>query len=76
MLLTSNPKEEIIQMANKFENSQIIMKELTDEQIKELIEYYQERNKELDREIEYKKRKFNSLAKKLNNYCETIKSKN
>jgi len=70
-----NPKEEIIKTADVFENNQSIIKDLADEQIKELIEYYQEKNKELDRKIEYKKRKFNNLAKKLNDYCENAKSK-
>lgn len=68
-----NFKEETIKTASLFENNQTIIKDLTDEQIKELIEYYQEKNKELDREIGYKKRKFNNLAKKLNNYCENVK---
>ena len=70
-----NPKEEIIKTADVFENNQSIIKDLTDEQIKELIEYYQEKNKELDREIDYKKRKFNNFAKKLNDYCDDVKSK-
>lgn len=70
-----NPKGETIKTADMFENNQSIIKDLTDEQIKELIEYYQEKNKELDREIEYKKRKFNNLAKKLKDYCDNVKSK-
>ena len=70
-----NPKEEIIKTADVFENNQSIIKDLTDEQIKELIEYYQEKNKELDREIDYKKRKFNNLAKRLNDYCDDVKAK-
>ena len=60
-----NPKEETIQSIRKFENDQSIIKDLTNEQIKELIEYYQEKNKELTREYEYKRIKFNNLAKKL-----------
>lgn len=60
-----NPKEETIQTINKFEIEQDIIKDLTNEQIKELIEYYQEKNKELTREYEYKRTKFNNLAKKL-----------
>ena len=70
-----NQKEETIKTANIFENNQLIIKDLTDEQIKELIEYYQEKNKELDREIDYKKRKFNNLAKRLNDYCDDVKAK-
>lgn len=70
-----NPKEETIKTADVFENNQSIIKDLTDEQIKELIEYYQEKNKELDREIDYKKRKFNNLAKRLNDYCDDVKAK-
>jgi len=70
-----NPKEETTKMASMFENNQSIIKDFTNEQIEELIEYYQEKNKELDREIEYKKRKFNNLAKKLNDYCESVEAK-
>lgn len=60
-----NPNEETIQTIYKFEREQGIIKDLTNEQIKELIEYYQEKNKELTREYEYKRTKFNNLAKKL-----------
>ena len=50
---------------HKFVKEQSIVEDLTNEQIKELIEYYQEKNKELTREYEYKRIKFNNLAKKL-----------
>jgi len=62
--------EDTIKLVNEFETNQGIIKELTNEQIKILIEYYQEKNKELDRIFEYKKNKFNNLAKKLNDFCE------
>lgn len=61
---------EITQLVSNFETSGKSTVGLTNEQIKILTEYYQEKNKELDREIIYKKKKFNDLAKKLNNYCE------
>jgi len=62
--------DDTMNLVNKFETNQGIIKELTEEQIKMLIEYYQEKNKELDRIFEYKKNKFNSLAKKLNDFCD------
>lgn len=62
--------DNIIKLVNEFETNQGIIKKLTDEQIKTLIEYYQEKNKELDRIFEYKKNKFNNLAKKLNDFCD------
>jgi len=68
------PSEELIDTITKFENNQNIISELTDEQIKELIKYYIEKNKELDRELEYKKKKFDDLVKKLKNFCEKSKS--
>jgi len=68
------PSEELIDTITKFENNQNIISELTDEQVKELIKYYREKNKELDRELEYKKKKFDDLVKKLNNFCEKSKS--
>ena len=71
-----NPKEETIQSISKFENDQSIVKDLTNEQIKELIEYYQEKNKELKREYEYKRTKFNNLAKKLIDAHEKDKNNN
>lgn len=64
------PTPEITQLVSNFETSGKSTVGLTNEQIKILTEYYQEKNKELDREIIYKKKKFNDLAKKLNNYCE------
>lgn len=67
------PTPEIIQLVSDFETSGKSTVGLTNEQIKILTEYYQEKNKELDREITYKKKKFNDLAKKLNNYCEKAK---
>lgn len=65
------PTSEIIELVSKFETNGT--EGLTNDQIKELIEYYQEKNKELDREIAYKKKKFNDLAKKLNDYYEKVK---
>ena len=67
------PTPEIIELVDKFEVNGKSLETLTNEQIKELIEYYQEKNKELDREITYKKKKFNDLAKKLNDYYEKAK---
>lgn len=65
--------DETIELVNKFKSNNKSTEGLSNEQIKELTEYYQEKNKELDREITYKKKKFNDLAKKLNGYYETVK---
>ena len=63
------PTDDIIRLVRIFETNQDIIKELTNQQIKALTEYYREKYKELNREYEYKKKKFDDLAKELNDYC-------
>lgn len=69
------PTKETTNLVSAFENNHDMIKKLTNEQIKKLIEYYQEKNKELDREFEYKKKKFDNLAKKLNDFCDNVRQK-
>lgn len=65
-------KKKFVELVRKFNAREIEEKDLTEEEIDQLTKYYENRNKELDEQIESQKRTLEELNAKLNRYYNKV----
>lgn len=63
-VLKDNEKQRILELKEKYENNEIFEKDLSDKDMKAIIQLYQEEEKEIDRDIQKRKQHIATMLKK------------